>query len=397
MALSLNKRSSASTGTLGNAAGGISRGSCAFLGLGKVRWLLVVSLLGLSAAAQVPGDARRGAEAFRAQGCIACHSVQGEGTRAAPDLGAPGGRTWEPAQMASRMWNHAPGMWTAMRQQGIAPPRPSAQDAADLFAYFLGARHAQSAGNAERGRRLTDRRCASCHTPSGGASTAFSPAVLEDPIALAGRLWNHAAGPDSGGNHARLSARELSDIVEHKQSLAGGAPLQSAFSPGAPEMGLAAFRAKCSACHLYAPANLYPTRSLGDFQAAMWNHVPGKKPLPALSGEEMRAVVGYLWSQHYFDERGSVENGRRVFAQKRCATCHTYGSADPPHLDGHMVPQASWSMVQALWQHGPAMAERMQHEGFPWPRFEAREMADLVSYLASLRWLRPRPSPPAKR
>jgi cytochrome c2 len=357
----------------------------------------VVSLLAFSAAAQVPGDARRGAETFRAQGCIACHGARGEGAKAAPDLGAPTGRTWEPPQMAARMWNQAPEMWTTMRQLGMAPPRPSAQDAADLFAYFFGARHFQSAGNAERGRRLTDRRCAGCHAPSGGASPAFSPAVLEDPIALAGRLWNHAAGPESGGSHARLSARELSDIVEHKHSLAGGGPLQPAFSPGAPQAGLAVFRAKCSACHRYAPTNPYPTRSLADFQAAMWNHVPGKEPLPALSSEEMRAVVGYLWSQHYFDERGSVENGRRVFTQKRCTTCHAYGSADPARLDGHAVPQASWSMVQAAWEHGPAMAARMERDGFSWPRFEAREMADLISYLASLRWLRVRPSPSPKR
>ena len=36
-------------------------------------------------------------------------------------------------------------------------------------------------------------------------------------------------------------------------------------------------------------------------------------------------------------------------------------------------------MVSALWRHGPAMLEQMKEQGTPWPRFDGREMADLIA------------------
>jgi hypothetical protein len=37
-----------------------------------------------------------------------------------------------------------------------------------------------------------------------------------------------------------------------------------------------------------------------------------------------------------------------------------------------------------MWNHAPAMYDRVQVERIEWPRFEADEMRDLAAYLRSL-------------
>jgi hypothetical protein len=46
------------------------------------------------------------------------------------------------------------------------------------------------------------------------------------------------------------------------------------------------------------------------------------------------------------------------------------------------------SMVSVLWQHGPAMLERMRMKDLPWPRFSSQEMLDLIAYLNSAEFRR---------
>jgi hypothetical protein len=38
-------------------------------------------------------------------------------------------------------------------------------------------------------------------------------------------------------------------------------------------------------------------------------------------------------------------------------------------------------MVSALWRHGPRMLEQMKQKGVAWPRFQTKEMSDLIAYL----------------
>jgi len=37
--------------------------------------------------------------------------------------------------------------------------------------------------------------------------------------------------------------------------------------------------------------------------------------------------------------------------------------------------------VSVLWEHGPAMLDRMRERHISWPRFNTREMSDLIAYL----------------
>src|ERR1700690_4054764 len=79
----------------------------------------------------IPGDARRGEQLFTSEQCIQCHSLKGKGGTLAPDLSRRVDRDYTPSVMASLMWNHAPDMWAAMKQQGIVKAELSTESAAD--------------------------------------------------------------------------------------------------------------------------------------------------------------------------------------------------------------------------------------------------------------------------
>ena len=80
-------------------------------------------------------DARRGESIFSRYQCTTCHSTFAN-QNSAPNLSRRLDREYSPAGMASRMWNHAPKMWLAMKEAGIALPSMSEADAADLFAFY---------------------------------------------------------------------------------------------------------------------------------------------------------------------------------------------------------------------------------------------------------------------
>ena len=70
-------------------------------------------------------------------------------------------RTWDacwtaashPATLAATMWNHAPGMWAAMRDRQITAGELDQQAAQDLMAFFYAARFFEKPGDAGRGKR----------------------------------------------------------------------------------------------------------------------------------------------------------------------------------------------------------------------------------------------------
>jgi predicted CXXCH cytochrome family protein len=117
----------------------------------------------------------------------------------------------------------------------------------------------------------------------------------------------------------------------------------------------------------------------------MWNHQPGmKNPPPALSQEEMRQIIGYIWAGQYFKGQGNVDRGHKVFAEKNCAGCHDNASSGAPKLAKSKETYSDITMVSVLWEHGPHMLEQMKQRGVEWPRFTAQQMSDLIAYLNSL-------------
>jgi cytochrome c2 len=160
------------------------------------------------------------------------------------------------------------------------------------------------------------------------------------------------------------------------------------FKLAASEQGATLFQSKgCADCHkgsLALEARLR-NQTLTDIAVDMWNHQPKmKNPPPALSEEEMRQILAYLWANQYFRGVGNATHGKTVFAAKGCATCHNDPSSGAPKLAKGKDAYSAITMVSALWDHGPRMLDLMSQKKIPWPRFTAREMSDLIAYLNSM-------------
>ena len=156
--------------------------------------LLIPFLFVAAEAATLPAiDSARGEKIFHSEGCAVCHRVGGIGGKSAPDIGASIDRNLTPDQLAATMWNHAPVMWSAMRQSGTPIPQLSEQDAGDLFAFFYASRYFDRRGDAARGKRtFTARHCADCHGLTargpGGAVPVSEWQSLRRPVDLAGAM-----------------------------------------------------------------------------------------------------------------------------------------------------------------------------------------------------------------
>jgi cytochrome c2 len=349
-------------------------------------------------AADYLADSVRGEKVFQALSCVRCHSVNGKGGLLGPDLGRMVDRGFTPASLAATMWNHAPKMWAAMGEKGLPVGDPggvlSERDAANLFAYFYSERFFELPGDAGRGKRaFAARGCSSCH----GLKEPLLPRVkpvsqwesLGDPVALTEAMWNHAPTmlAEAGLKHQAwpaLTAQELSDILVYLRNLPNPPSKAPSFQIGTDADGAAVFKARgCAGCHPSVPALSAATqgKTLTEIAAAMWNHEPimskaGATPTRFAPGE-MRDLLGYLWAQQFFVDKGSAAAGRRTFVSKRCGSCHDAGKA--PKLAGGSFGGAT--LVSALWRHGPSMLSEMKKAGVPWPRFEGTQMADLIAYL----------------
>jgi mono/diheme cytochrome c family protein len=336
----------------------------------------------------IPGDASRGAQIFKDQKCVVCHSVDGVGGKTAPDLGRRTGRDYTPSTMVSLMWNHAPAMWSAMTQKGISKPQLTEEQAADLFAFFAAKRYFDKPGDAGRGKQLfASKHCADCHSSSPPVSNLQA---LADPITLAQSMWNHstqmgAAMAKKGIAKPALTSQELTDILLYLQSQPQAKGLKPVFAPASAVTGEELFNAKgCAKCHSGANSlvDKFRNRTLTDFAAAMWNHGrKGNPPQPELRAEEMRRLVGYLWSLQYFEAKGDSGRGKTVFGKKMCASCHNQAGSGAPNLASKAGHFSDFAMVSSLWSHGGNMLSQMLQKKVGWPRFTPVEMSDLIAYL----------------
>jgi mono/diheme cytochrome c family protein len=293
------------------------------------------------------------------------------------------------------MWNHAPAMWTAIREREIRTGDLLDEQAArDLFAFFYAARYFESPGDAARGKRLfTERRCAHCHGVAAPVQPDVTPVTtwtgVTDPIALVDAMWKHGAVMRARlqAEHIpepHLSGQELGDILVYIRNLPGRQrqPIHSVIA--APDDGEALLaRDGCTECHAQGYASIADQvrgKSLTDLAAQMWNHGLSVTT-PERVQPDMRAIISYFWVKHLFGERGQPERGRKIFESKGCASCHDNTAAGAPDLRRLPAGFSAATMVAALWRHGPRMLERMQGRGMRWPRFSRSEMENLISYL----------------
>jgi mono/diheme cytochrome c family protein len=346
------------------------------------------------AAAQLRVDSQRGERLFQTESCVECHSIEGKGGKTAPDLGKRIDRNYTPALLASVMWNHAPAMWSAIREKGLQRSALDEQAAADLFAYFYAARFFDKPGDAARGKRAFEQKhCSECHGLGSSILSGAPPVAqwssLGHPILLAEAMWNHAANmrqrfAERGIAWPEITGQDLTDLLVYLRNLPAARQVPARLDTESGD-GQALFATKgCADCHR-GKLELEPRlrgKALTDIAAEMWNHAPKmRQPPPPLLGGEMRQIVTYLWTQQIFQETGDPSAGKKVFAAKNCANCHNDRSTGAPDLSTRRGKFSSVSMISTLWRHGPQMLDQMKMKNMPWPNFSSRQMSNLISYL----------------
>jgi mono/diheme cytochrome c family protein len=358
----------------------------------------------------IPGDAKAGLQIFFDKGCARCHSILGEGGKAAPDLArAPTGYL-SASGLVAEMWNHAPQMWERMHQESVKPPTFTEEEMSNLFAFLYSVRSLDEPGDAERGRQLLfNKRCLECHAVAGQGGHAGPDlrdwASYRNPVSWIQAMWNHAPAMQAlmqqrGLSWPEFQGNDVADLIAYIRTQATNPRRHVYLEPADPDRGRSLFTQKgCANCHSLrgvrgtgAPAlssgSLPPT--LGQFAGAMWNHSPAmwarmkaqSIPRPQFSNKEMADLIAYLFAERYFEAGGNSAQGRRVFDVKGCASCHApSGKGVGPALASWRGKVSPIALATAMWNHGPVMLERMREEQLPWPYFRPGEMADLMEFL----------------
>jgi mono/diheme cytochrome c family protein len=183
--------------------------------------------------------------------------------------------------------------------------------------------------------------------------------------------------------------------------------LQYYDEPGDPQRGERLFTSKaCVQCHEVAGQGGRSGPSL-DFlkranspvliAAALWNHGPEMAEVlkakgiarPTFGRKDLSDIIAYIQTaaREGGEPRGitpgTPEQGAKLFAEKRCATCHAIGDkggrVGPTLGRQHHVSLTQFASL--MWDHAPAMWGRMKERGIQIPRISGQEMADIVAFL----------------
>ncbi len=183
-----------------------------------------------SSAAEAAADATRGQEVFASKHCARCHlprRPRGPGP-AREDLRRPQGAY----ELAGRLWNHAPAMFTVLTHEGIEWPRISAPEMADLMAYLQADPRRDPAPDLSKGQLvLVSKGCLKCHrwkTEGGrvGPDLVERRGTFAPAAKWAAAMWGHtprmaAAAIRIGVLYPRFSGDEMAHLVGFLRS---GAP-----------------------------------------------------------------------------------------------------------------------------------------------------------------------------
>lgn len=132
---------------------------------------------------------------------------------------------------------------------------------------------------------------------------------------------------------------------------------------------------------------------------AMWNHGPnifqaerakGIKHIQ-LRGDEIVDITSALQDltrpskvKDEYMSFGDINNGKTLFVEKGCLKCHKYDNEEQsigPVVQKIRSVESVIDIATAMWNHGPAMWEKMKELNIERSTFEGSDMADLVSYL----------------
>lgn len=362
----------------------------------------------------IPGDPIVGRRIFVERRCNRCHSIWGNGGTLGPDFATVGaGRSLQ--QLAGMFWNHTPRMIETLRDRGFEWPRFTETELADIISYVYYVKLFDEPGDAELGERwFREKRCGDCHSV-GGVGGAMGPpldgyARYIAPITLAQGMWNQ--GPAMQAQQAAQGVpmptflgREIADIQSYirQQSNLRDRDIVLLQNPN-PTAGRRLFATKqCVSCHgpsgrgtTYGPNLLAATQRMrvSEIAGQLWNHSSQMAramqargiTFPQFEGTEMADVIAFLYYLRYNDLAGDAGSGERLFVEKGCSNCHTRDGTPSigPDLSASESVLSPLGLATAMWDHAPAMYDRIQLAEFEWPSFEGDEMRDLSVYLRQL-------------
>jgi mono/diheme cytochrome c family protein len=191
-----------------------------------VALLLAAAAAGAGLAAGRPAGAQApvagpGEAVFAAKQCVRCHVPGGrDGLPALERLRRPQGEF----ELAGRLWNHAPAMFTTLVQEGIAWPPIEAPEMADLMAYLGATAARDSPPDLFAGRAaLVRKECLKCHTLRGEGGGIAPELAHRRPIyssasAWAAAMWRHTPAMalralEVGVMYPRFSGDEMRNLV----------------------------------------------------------------------------------------------------------------------------------------------------------------------------------------
>lgn len=365
---------------------------------------LLIALPGL--AADSIDAAAEGIGAIRTAGCLDCHSVGDTGGSLASDLATrPIEGRMTPINVATTIWNHAPEMLRTSEEAGIEWKPLDQSSARDVLAYFWSRRYFDVPGDVRHGEAaLTEKGCFSCHerdAGTGGQARSLDTAAM-DTVVWISRLWNHGvpmqeALTDRGLPWPELSEAEMSDIILYLQTSRENVKSARTLELSGAEEGARLLDEKgCRQCHTLggsAPDLTLPTetpRTMIGFAVGIWNHrsemgraaASQRIELPTIEPEDARSILAYIVESGGFAERGNPRRGAKTFRRRGCAGCHSTEENPLPEIG---LGDGAAEMIAATWRHGASMREELDGAGDEWPRLSAREMRDLVAFLADAR------------
>jgi cytochrome c len=315
------------------------------------RWLIIWMAIGLGTIASyfigershrrrvstcvslLAGDVGRGGQLFYSRGCSTCHPLFGEGAGDARDLGKSRPDSWRPVWVVAAMWSHGPEMWQKLKEARMGYLRISEREMLDLFAFLTSLHDMDESGDVYRGRELfISKSCARCHEEAGSghkAGPALTRLDVATPILWAQRMWNHS---------------ETMNVLLAKLGMA-------------------------------------------------W---------PTFKGREMLDLLAYVRSvatggggeANFLPAR--PERGQGLFVAKGCVECHAIngrGGSTAPDLGlRHPLPPTMVELAGLMWNHAPKMWAQVNARGTVRPKFEEREMADLLAFLYQVQYFEPQGS-----
>lgn len=181
------------------------------------------------AEAQPAGDPARGGVLFAGKECVRCHRPRGE-SGVGPSLEEVR-RPQGAFELAGRLWNHAPAMFTAFGKEGLAWPQINQAEMADLMAYLLAEARRDPAPDLLKGETILVRKgCLKCHALRGeggriGPDLGQRRPLYDSAVAWAAAMWMHTPrmavrALELGVWYPRFVADELDDLVGYLRSVA---------------------------------------------------------------------------------------------------------------------------------------------------------------------------------